>query len=106
MNFQKISNSSKIDQIIYTPKFSAICSIGKAPFSGIAEIKYIPYHWLLEFESFEKWLLEISLTEETIEGMTRLIFDTINEIIEPKSLCVSLTASTQVHADVTAIIKK
>lgn len=101
---QTIENKSRITKIIYTPKFSAICEIGKAPFHGTMVIEYLPKDKLLEFESFEEWLLEISNYQVTIESYCRLVFDTLVMLIDPINLKIETKAETQVHAPACAII--
>lgn len=100
-----VPNAASIDTIIYTPQASAVCAIGKAPFHAQAVITYHPNALLLEFESFERWLHSISMTNTTIEGLTRLIFDALVAVLGDIPLEVTLHASTAVHAPVTATIR-
>lgn len=90
----------------YHPDFSLICSIGKAPFYGTIIISYQPQHLLLEFGSFEDWLRDITNNKMTIEAFTRLIFDTLIELLGDVSLKVTVKAQTIVHAPVIVTIKQ
>jgi len=101
-----IPNDSRVKEVQYSPQFSAVCSVGKAPFWGEILIKYKPQDKLLEFESFESWLRENSLTRTTIEGFCRLVFDVLCEVLGDISLSVTVTARTTVHAPVSAIISQ
>lgn len=101
-----IPNTPKITRIRYCPEFSAICSIGGASFYGVVEIEYEPAEYLLEFESFEKWLKSLSLDELTVEDLSRVIFDKLSENLGDVPLIVSLNAQTTVHAPVTAMIRR
>jgi len=102
----KIPNDSKVHLIEYTPKFSVICSIGKAPFHGMIKIKFMPGDWLLEFEAFEKFLKDEAMHEYTVESLCRFIFEKLLLVlVNPSSLVVSVCAQTMVHADVTATIE-
>lgn len=104
--FQIIQNKPNINKIIYTPRFSAICSIGQASFHGTIEIEYCPGESLLEFESFERWLRDdIAKRHLTIEDLARLIFDNLLAALGDIRLCVIIHAETTVHAPVSAIIR-
>ena len=59
--FEVIPNEPKITQIEYAPRFAALCSIGEKPFHAEVEIKYQPDLLLLEFMSFEQWLLSFAV---------------------------------------------
>ena len=105
-NIKTIPNNCKVHKVIYTPKYSVICSVGNAPFSGIMEIEFQPAEELLEFESFEKWLFSISMTSETIESLCRLVFDNLTNILGEIPMIVRVNATTQVHSPASAIIQR
>ena len=102
---QTIPNKSKVEKIEYHPKYSVICSIGKAPFHGVIDITYYPDETLLEFESFEKWLKSIADDSMTIEDLARLVFDKL-AVLGDIPLCVIVHARTTVHAPVSATISR
>ena len=94
-------------EITYNPKYSVgKCSIGKAPFSGVVEIVYIPKSVLLEFESFEEYLRdEFGTAEKTIEETAQEIFNQLENVLEPTYLQIKLKAFTTVHAPVEITIR-
>ncbi len=47
---ETIPNFAKVQAVTYTPRFSAVCSVGKAPFWGELTIAFRPGATLLEFE--------------------------------------------------------
>jgi len=101
-----IPNSLDIFSIRYTPSFSVICTLGKAPFHGMIEIEYYPSSVLLEFESFEELLRSIAMQEYTIESFTRLVFDLLTEALGDIPLRVTVHGRTTVHAPASATIKR
>jgi len=99
-----IDNTNFVDTIVYSPKYEAMCSIGKKPFSGHFEItmdiEEMPGE-LLEFESFDAWLKEITDLEKysyTIESLTHAVYNELT--IHFDRVMVTCYASTPVHADV------
>lgn len=92
--------------IRYTPLFSAFCSVGNAPFNGVIEITYVPNNRILEFESFEWWIKEQSKFYTTIEQYASKVFNTLSEVLEPKSLAVTVKAETIVHGYVEVYVEK
>ena len=92
--------------IRYEPEFSAICSVGDAPFMGTLIIQYVAHDLLLEFESFEDWIKENANTRTTIEGYCRMTFDALTEVLGDIPLAVSVAAMTTVHAPVEARIER
>lgn len=100
-----IPNDTKITRIQYHPRFSVICSIGKAPFHGVIDVSYSPDDKLLEFESFETWLFSLANQSMTIEDLCRLVFDELQNALDCKSLTVTVSAETTVHAPVSATIE-
>ena len=105
-NITTIPNDCKVYKVKYTPRYSVICSVGNAPFSGIMEIEFQPDKKLLEFESFERWLFSIANTHETIESLCRKIFDTLTLLLGEIPLMVKVNAETQVHSPACAIIER
>jgi|WetSurMetagenome_2_1015567.scaffolds.fasta_scaffold238490_2 NADPH-dependent 7-cyano-7-deazaguanine reductase QueF len=101
-----IENKPKVMHITYTPPFSAVCSIGLAPFHGTIEIEYSPQERLLEFESFEDWLRSIANRKMTIEELARLTFDHLSVALGDIRLRVTVKAQTTVHAPVEATIER
>jgi len=103
---ETIKNDAGPIAIRYTPEFTAICSVGKAPFSGVMEIEYLADDLLLEFQSFEIWLREHANAETTIEGFCKMAFDALTEALGDIPLAVTVTATTTVHAPVEARIER
>ena len=107
---ETIKNEAGVHEVRYHPDFSALCSVGGAPFHGVLEIAYVPKGALLEFMSFEKWLLaDVAKMETTVEGLCRHVFDTLEECLSPDAidrvlLSVSVHASTTTHAPVSVSI--
>jgi NADPH-dependent 7-cyano-7-deazaguanine reductase QueF len=101
---ETIPNFPKVQEVTYTPRFSAVCSIGKAPFWGELDITYQPKDKLLEFESFERWLKGQAGRETTVEGFCRLAFDVLREALGTIPLRVVVRAETTVHAAVSVVI--
>jgi hypothetical protein len=103
--FQTIPNDPRIDRIEYRPKFAVLCEIGLAPFSGEMEICLQPKDRLLEFESFEGFLREISTQAFTIESLTRYVYDLLIAVLGAGAInYVTIKATTQVHGPVEATI--
>ena len=100
-----IPNTAHVNLITYVPAFSAICSVGKAPFHGEIEITYRPGDVLLEFESFEDWLRSIANEHMTIEDLARRTFDGLRAVLGDIPLRVTVHAETTVHAPVSATIE-
>jgi NADPH-dependent 7-cyano-7-deazaguanine reductase QueF len=101
-----IPNDAGKIAILYEPEFSAICSVGDAPFNGRLVIQYVAHDDLLEFESFERWIRENANTRTTIEGYCKMAFDVLNEVLGDIPLAVSVIATTTVHAPVEARIER
>lgn len=103
---ESIPNRAQVLEVTYTPDFSAVCSVGKAPFHGTLNIVFRPSDRLLEFESFETWLRSIATRQLTIEDLCRLVFNTLTEALGDIPLCVTVDARTTVHAPARATIKR
>lgn len=101
-----IPNDPQIDRVVFYPKFSAVCSVGLAPFHGVMEIEFIPAENLLEFESLELWLFSIANDKMTIESLCRLAFNKIWDAVNPDYLKLTVNAETTVHAPAIAIIER
>lgn len=101
-----IPNESGVTSVTFEPSFSAICSIGKAPFGGTIKIEYKPGTKLLEFISVEAWIATLTAQEVTIEEVTRLTFDAVLRVLGDIPLRVTVFARTTVHAPVSAKIAK
>jgi len=101
-----IPNTPQIGTVTYTPGFSTICSVGKAPFHGTVEIVYCPETVLLEFASFEHWLFGLANQSMTIEDLCRLVFNALTEALGDIPLSVTVHAGTTVHAPVSANITR
>lgn len=102
--FEVLPNTAAIDAVTFTPRFSTVCSVGKAPFWGHVSIIFMPDEALLEFESFETWLRGFADRRLTIEEFCREVFDALMIHLVPRSLSVSVHAETTVHAQATATI--
>ena len=101
-----IPNTGKVQVVVYHPGFSAVCSVGKAPFHGTIEIKYYPAGYLLEFMSFEKWLLaKVAVMDTTVEELCRVVFDVLYTMLDNVPLSVTVHALTTTHAPVSVRIK-
>ena len=100
-----IPNDSGVDEVGFTPAFSAICSVGDAPFWGTVDIAYQPRNKLLELESFQLWLRSLSCERMTVEDLCRLCFDKLMAVLGDIQLRVVVNAYTTVHAPVSATIK-
>jgi len=92
--------------ITYSPEYSALCSVGKAPFHGTIVIQYFAHGALLEFESFENWIRLNANAETTIEGYCRMAFDALAEVLGDIPLAVSVFGETTVHGPVEARIER
>ena len=103
---ETIPNDCGAMTIRYNPRYSVICSVGNAPFGGIMEIEYCSADKLLEFESFERWLLSIANERETIESLCRLVFDNLTASLGEIPLTVKVNAETQVHSPASAMIQR
>jgi NADPH-dependent 7-cyano-7-deazaguanine reductase QueF len=101
-----IPNTPKVSTIVYRPKFSAVCSVGRAPFYGVLEIKFKPEEKLLEFESFEKWLRSLAEKKMTVEDLARLVFDEITIALGIIPLSVTVNAETTVHGPASALVER
>lgn len=101
-----ITNFSEVTKVSYHPDFSAFCSIGEAPFFGTIEITYYPVKRLLEFESFERWLFDLSNKRMTIEDLARLVFDELTDALGDIPLSVTVNARTTVHARASATVER
>lgn len=103
---ETIPNTAKVHLIEYQPPFSAICSVGNAPFSGEILIVFQPEAKLIEYESFEDWLFTMAVSHLTIEDLAREVFDKVTEALGPVPLKVTVMARTTVHAPVAATIER
>jgi GTP cyclohydrolase I len=99
---RSVPNKPDVASVVYEAEVAAVCSVGLAPFQGVAEIAYEPADKLLEFESFEDWLREISDTKTTIEGLARMIADKVRDVVAVR-VSVRLSATTQVHGPVEVV---
>lgn len=103
---QTIPNTPQVDRVQFTPTFSTICSVGKAPFWGTITIVFHPSDRLLEFESFEVWLHSMAKDEQTIEDLCRVVFDALTQVLGFGRLFVEVNASTTVHAPASVTIER
>lgn len=103
---ETIPNDAGQIAIMYQPPFTAICSVGDAPFMGEINIQYVAHDKLLEFESFEAWVKEHANHLTTIEGYCRMVFDALTDVLGDIPLAVTVTAMTTVHAPVEARIER
>lgn len=101
-----ISNISHIAMGWFSPKFSAICSVGQRPFWGTIRIEYRPSTQLLEFVSVENWIATLALQSVTIEDVARLTFDEVTRALGDIPLRITVFARTTVHAPAGAIIER
>lgn len=103
---QTIPNTPRVDHVQFTPMFSTVCSVGKAPFWGTVTISFRPLDLLLEFESFETWLHSMAQDHQTIEDLCRRVFDALTNALGPVSMFVEVNAQTTVHAPASAKIER
>jgi NADPH-dependent 7-cyano-7-deazaguanine reductase QueF len=101
-----LPNVARVHLVVFSPSYSTICSIGKAPFYGELSLMYRPDVLLLEFVSFEEWLHSLANLTMTIEGLNRLVFDVLSEALGDIPLHVTVHARTTVHAPVSATIER
>jgi len=91
--------------ITFEPTYATDCTIGKVPFHGKITIVYEPNEVLLEFEAFEDWLKDkTSRKSHTVESLCHEIFESLQAILAPEYLEVTVHAHTIVHSDVCAQI--
>lgn len=101
---ETIPNDANVHVVTYEPMFSAQCSVGNAPFYGVVEIIYAPDKVLLEFMSFERWLLsEVAPMKTTVEELCRFIYNALDEVLSNDGnlavpLSVAIYAQTTTHA--------
>lgn len=101
-----ITNPLKESPLIkYNPIATAMCSIGKAPFSCILHISYVPGSFLLDFQEFEHWIYrDIGVREITIEELAEAVYLKLRDgLIDAVALRLECVASTPVHSPVTVI---
>lgn len=103
---QVIPNTPRVDSVQFTPTFSTICSVGKAPFWGTVTISFRPDTMLLEFESFETWLHSMAQDHQTIEDLCRRVFDALTLVLGFVPMFVEVNAETTVHAPASARIER
>ena len=101
-----IDNSSQVQHILFTPKFSAICSIGDRPFYGNVQIDYEPTEVILELVSVERFIGNFAMKRVTIEDVARLVFDELCRVLGDIPIRVIVSAWTTVHAPTKASIKQ
>lgn len=97
-----IPNDCRDIRVKFSPQFSALCTIGVSPFSGILDITFEADKSLLEFEAFEDYLIEISTKNFTVESLCRHIFNLLIKELDPISLRVTVNATTIKHAPAVA----
>lgn len=100
-----IPNPGGITEVEFHPQYSVICSVGKAPFAGTMDITYRPNAWLLEFESFEDWLLSIAMAEYTIESLCQEVGLILLNTLHPSYLRVKINATTIKHGPASAMVE-
>lgn len=103
LQFETIPNDMDVNWITFIPKYSVICSVGKAAFQGTAEITYQPKDELIELESFEHSLHDIAMNEFTVESFCAFVFNSIIEKLGGVKLTVEVYAETVRHAPVTVL---
>lgn len=92
-----IPNDAGKMTILYRVDFVAVCSVSNVPFHGKVKIEYQPNDVLLEFESFDRWLVEQASMSTTAEGFARFLYNTLKALLKPVFLDLTLSANTPVH---------
>lgn len=105
---ETIPNHANVTRVEFYPKFSAICTVGKAPFWGTVHITYEPTAGgaLLEFESVEKFLKTLNNQSLVIEEVARVVFDELAGVLGDIPIRVKVSARTTVHAPASAEVSK
>ena len=101
-----LSNYSMVDVVVYQPKYAAISNISGVPFSGNMTITYFPKDNLLDFESFEQWVLEQACHQFTVESFARLVFDALFDVLGEVTLSVRVLGRTLAHGDVEVSVSR
>lgn len=101
-----ITEENQVDRVTLRSPVASICRVSGVPFSGDLYLTYEPDGVLLEFESFESWLLEQSREEETVESLTRFIFNVLEAVLRPASLDVHIDIQTPAHGPASAAINR
>ena len=102
LEFQTILNDGKVDYVRFSPRYSVVCSVGKAPFNGTVDVVYCPQDKLIELESFEKAIHSVAMDEFTVESFCAFIYDSILDKLGGVELTVDVYAETIRHAPVMA----
>lgn len=104
---ESIPNDPQVQKVVYCPRFDATCSVLHDPFHGRLEITIWTKARLLEYASFERWLKEVLQGQETtVEGVARIAFDKVVEVLPESKVEVVVYAETQSHAPVSAYVSK
>jgi len=102
-----VPNPTKVAQItLESPWSSRDCTLGARPFLATAKVEYKPANVLLEFCSFEKWLLRFVDMSVTLESSCQEIFDALDAILDTDHLRVTITGQTTSHGPASAFIAK
>lgn len=96
-----IPNNTKCELVNYQPAIEGVpCRVGQAPFRADFSICYMPAEVLLEFMMFEKWLKSLQTVPVTIEELVDVVYDKLVEVLHPRGLMITCSATTSVHAPV------
>lgn len=95
------NNAYRNLEITYTAKVSCLCSVTKVPFSATVKVVYKPFDKILEFESFDRYLVALGSSANTIEDLCMIISESLYAVLDPANLTVETAATTPVHGDAT-----
>jgi len=102
-----VPNPTRVTQItLESPWSSRDCTLGARPFLATAKVEYQPRTVLLEFCSFEKWLLRFIDMSVTLESSCQEIFDALDAVLSTDHLRVTITGQTTSHGPASAVIEK
>jgi len=87
----------------YYPK----CTVTEVPFNAEIKLKYTPKDKVVEFIELEKQMTEL-ITDKImiIEEVPAIIIDELLKDLNPRSIEVEVFASTRVHNNATARLKR
>jgi NADPH-dependent 7-cyano-7-deazaguanine reductase QueF len=94
---QALPNEYQVAEIKIATRFKTTCSITNVPFEGTVKIMFRPNDKVVEFCSVEAWIDKLKDQSLTHEALTRLIYDTLHQVIEPQALVVETWARSPVH---------
>ena len=95
--FDTLPNAHGITEIALRSPFSAVCSVTDERFAGEVIVTYRPGATLIEFVSFGEYIRGFDEAETSAEELTREIFDTVKETVQPLALRTEIDIQTASH---------